>query len=89
MAKIKLSKKNSISPDEFDPKNSKERISIWIDEDVLDEFKDLARKNNSKYQSLINEVLRAYAFSSKNKNVDKIIAKIETAIKELKTCQQT
>lgn len=89
MAKIKLSKKNNISPDEFDPKNSKERISIWIDEDVLDEFKDLARKNNSKYQSLINEVLRAYAFSSKNKNVDKIIAKIETAIKELKTCQQT
>lgn len=84
MAKIKLSKKNTIPADEFEPKYAKERISIWIDEDILDEFRNLARKGNTKYQSLINEVLRTYAFSPRTRNVEKIIAKIETAIKELK-----
>ncbi|MGZ3787956.1 MAG: BrnA antitoxin family protein [Bacteriovorax sp.] len=88
MAKIKLSKKSVIAPDEFEPKYAKERISIWIDEDVLDEFKKIARNNNKKYQSLINEVLRNYAFSQKAKNVDKIIEKIEQAMKELRRFQQ-
>lgn len=84
MAKIKLAKKNTIAPDEFEAKFAKERISIWIDEDVLDEFRKIAKDNNSKYQTLINEVLRNYAFAPKSKNVEKILAKIESAAKELR-----
>lgn len=84
MAKIKLSKKDVISSDEFEAKYAKERISIWIDEDVLDEFRKIAKDNNKKYQTLINEVLRNYALSPKNKNLEKILTKIENAAKELR-----
>jgi uncharacterized protein (DUF4415 family) len=84
MAKIKLAKKSIIASDEFDSKYAKERISIWIDEDVLDEFRKLAKDNNKKYQTLINEVLRNYALTPKNKNLEKILTKIENATKELR-----
>lgn len=84
MAKIKLAKKNIIASDEFESKYAKERISIWIDEEVLDEFRKMAKDNNKKYQTLINEVLRNYTLAPKNKNVEKILAKIENATKELR-----
>lgn len=84
MAKNKTSKKDIISPDEFDAKYSKEKISIWIDEEVLDEFRKIAKNNNKKYQTLINEVLRNYAFAPKTKNLEKILTKIENATKELR-----
>lgn len=87
MAKIKLSKKDKIDSDEFSSKYAKERISIWIDEDVLDEFRKTAAAKNGKYQTLINEVLRAYAFSPKNKKLDKVLSKMEIAMKELKSLQ--
>ncbi len=84
MVKIKLSRKNVIAADEFEVKFSKEKISIWIDEDILDELRKMAKKNNGKYQTLINEVLRNYAFTPKIKNVEKILTKIESAVKELR-----
>lgn len=84
MGKIKLTKKNIISSDEFEQKYAKERISIWIDEDVLDEFRKIAKDNDKKYQTLINEVLKSYAFAPKNKNIDKILSKLENATKELR-----
>ena len=89
MAKIKLSKKDTLDSDEFDPKYSKERISIWIDEDVLDEFRKIAKENNKKYQTLINETLRNYAFAPKNKSIEKILTKIENATKELRHIKST
>jgi uncharacterized protein (DUF4415 family) len=84
MEKIKLSKKNVLGSDEFDTKYAKEKISIWIDEDVLDEFRKAAKENNKKYQTLINEVLRNYIFAPKNKNLSKILDKLESATKELR-----
>jgi uncharacterized protein (DUF4415 family) len=89
MEKIKLAKKNILAPDEFDTKYAKEKISIWIDEDVLDEFRKSAKENNKKYQSLINEVLRNYAFAPKNKNLSKILDKLESAAKELRQLKKT
>lgn len=84
MGKIKLTKKDLIPADEFELKYAKERISIWIDEDVLDEFRKIAKDNDKKYQTLINEVLKNYAFAPKNKNLDKILTKLESAAKELR-----
>jgi uncharacterized protein (DUF4415 family) len=89
MEKIKYSKKSIIASDEFDAKYAKERISIWIDEDVVDEFRKIAKENNKKYQTLMNEVLRGYIFAPKNKNIDKILAKIESAAKELKSIKSS
>ena len=42
----------------LEPKNVKEKISIWIDQDVLDKVREAAHKNGEKYQPLINRILR-------------------------------
>jgi uncharacterized protein (DUF4415 family) len=56
--KINYGKKDLIEADAFDPKNIKERITIWIDEDVLDGFRERAKTEGTKYQSLVNQALR-------------------------------
>lgn len=56
--KINYGKKNLIEADDFDPKNVKERITIWIDEDVLDGFRKRAKAEGAKYQALVNQALR-------------------------------
>ncbi len=47
-----------ITEDMLDPRNVKEKISIWLDQDVLDSVREAAKKNGEKYQPLINRVLR-------------------------------
>ena len=47
-----------ITEDMLDPKNVKEKISIWIDQEILDNVREAAKKNGEKYQPLINRVLR-------------------------------
>jgi uncharacterized protein (DUF4415 family) len=47
-----------LASDEFDKKHAKERITIWIDEEILDGFRERASQQNAKYQTLINEALR-------------------------------
>ncbi len=42
----------------FDPKNVKERITIMLDQDILDAYRKKAVKAGDKYQSLINKTLR-------------------------------
>lgn len=46
------------------------RISTMIDEDVLIQLKSIAKQKGTKYQTLLNNVLRAFVespFFSKNK----------------------
>ncbi len=50
--------KVEIPDDAFEPKNVKERITIMLDQDVLDSYKKKATKTGDKYQSLINRTLR-------------------------------
>ncbi len=49
------------SPEEFVRKAKKEKITIAIDKDSLDLYKQYAKKHNAKYQSMINGVLSSYA----------------------------
>ena len=39
------------------PQRGKSRITIWLDDAVLDAFRDLAEKSGRGYQTLINETL--------------------------------
>lgn len=55
--KIELGKVE-LDSDEFDPKYAKERITIWLDEAVVDSFRERAAAQGAKYQTLINEALR-------------------------------
>ncbi len=47
----------------------KTRITIYLDNDVIEEFRNCAEKSGSGYQTLINQVLRAHLDKS-NKPID-------------------
>lgn len=59
--KINYGKKDLLGPNEFDPTTAKERITIWLDEEVLDIFRDRAKAEGTKYQTLVNQALREAA----------------------------
>lgn len=59
--KIKYGKKDLLGPDTFNPETAKERITIWLDEEVLDIFRKRAKEEGIKYQTLINQSLRQLA----------------------------
>ena len=46
------------------PQKSKTRISIFIDNAVLDEFRARAERAGSGYQTMMNDALRAYLSES-------------------------
>ncbi len=47
-----------LDTDEFSPSLAKERITIWLDEEVLNNFRERAKAEGTKYQSLVNQALR-------------------------------
>ena len=49
------------SPSELVRKTTKEKITISIDSDCVSFFKTQAKKNHTKYQTMMNEVLSQYA----------------------------
>jgi len=49
------------SPDKLILKTEKEKITIAIDRQSLDAYKRYAKKNNAKYQTMINGVVSSYA----------------------------
>ena len=48
-------------PSELVKKSTKEKITISIDSDCINFFKIEAKKNHTKYQTMMNEVLSQYA----------------------------
>ena len=49
------------APSELVKKSTKEKITISIDSDCINFFKTEAKKNHTKYQTMMNEVLSQYA----------------------------
>jgi uncharacterized protein (DUF4415 family) len=49
------------SPDKLVLKQKKEKITIALDKRNVDLFKYYAKKHNAKYQTMINDVIGAYA----------------------------
>lgn len=47
------------------PQKGKTRITIYIDDDVLEEFRDRADAVGRGYQTMINEALREYLDTSR------------------------
>ena len=47
------------------PQKGKTRISIYIDNDVLDEFRHRADESGGGYQTMMNEALREYLGKSR------------------------
>ena len=51
------------------PQRGKTRITIYLDDDVIEEFRNKADEAGSGYQTMINEALRDY-LSKSSKPVD-------------------
>ena len=49
------------APSELVEKSTKEKITISIDSDCINFFKTEVKKNHTKYQTMMNEVLSQYA----------------------------
>jgi hypothetical protein len=49
-----------LDEDAFDPKNVKVRITTFVDEDILIQLKEYAKKRGSKYQTILNSLLRSF-----------------------------
>ena len=45
---------------EFEPRHIKVRVTTMVDEDVLSALKKIANSKGQKYQSVLNQVLRAF-----------------------------
>jgi predicted DNA binding CopG/RHH family protein len=54
-------------PEELIRKESKVKITITLNSGSVDFFKNHAKKNNTKYQTMINEVLDKYVQMFKNR----------------------
>jgi uncharacterized protein (DUF4415 family) len=67
---VQLKKKGDIMKPEYDfskgkrgavvQQKGKTRITIYIDDDVIEEFRSRADKSGRGYQTIINQVLREY-----------------------------
>jgi predicted DNA binding CopG/RHH family protein len=62
-----------LGTEELDPKNTKIRITMFVDAPVLDKVKKFAAVTQSKYQTLLNECL--------NDSLEKFL---EQKLKEIK-----
>ena len=56
--RIKYGKKDLLNESDLDPKNHKVRITSFIDGDILAELKARAEQQGTKYQTLLNQLLR-------------------------------
>ncbi len=52
--------KDLLDSDAFDAKKVKVRITTFVDEDVLEMLKSYAKNSGSKYQTVLNSLLRAF-----------------------------
>lgn len=55
---------------EEDFAGGKQRISMWVDESVVGEYKKIAADRGTKYQTLMNEVLKNYLGDGERRIVD-------------------
>jgi len=58
------------------PTTGKTRITIYLDDDIVQEFKRQAEKTGKGYQTLINEVLKAYLARKERPLTAELVRKI-------------
>ena len=66
----------------FDPKTTKIKVTSWFDADLILQLKDKADQDGTKYQTLMNHLLREAI--KKHESIEQRLDKVEKALK-LKT----
>lgn len=79
-ADIKFGKKDLLAEDEFNPKYGKERITILLDQQVVDAFRKKAKAEGKKYQALMRDSLKASVFTDDKSDLEKRLEKIESIV---------
>ncbi len=69
-----------IGPDEFNPKNGKFRVNMFVDLDIVDEIRKVAAKKHIPYQTLINQKLREIFMNEVS--LEERVARIEKLIQK-------
>ena len=59
-AKVKINTDFLPSPEKLTKKGTKVKVTITLSQKTVNFFKNYAAKNNTKYQTMINEVLDKY-----------------------------
>lgn len=63
-----------LPPDEFEPKNVKFRVTMFVPLDVLDEIRKKAKAKDLPYQIYINQILRDVVYGDEEeKRIRKLI----------------
>jgi uncharacterized protein (DUF4415 family) len=75
--KFNYAKNSVLKAKDFSPKLAKERITIWIDEEVLDSFRARATAEGLGYQTLVNRALREATIKPS------LVERVETLEKKL------
>jgi uncharacterized protein (DUF4415 family) len=72
-SKIKYAQRaDRLTREDIQPKNVKERVNMFVDEDVVNAFREFASETpGGKYQTLMNQVLRAFALGLEDSSFDK------------------
>lgn len=72
--KIRYGKKDQLTQNEFDPRNGKFRVTMFIDLDILDEIRKRAKTKGLPYQTYINSLLRETVLgSAEDERIRKIV----------------
>ena len=58
------------------PQKGKTRISIFIDNAILDEFRARAEKSGTGYQTMMNEALRKYLSETDQPSTEKTLRQV-------------
>ena len=64
-----------ISEEDLKIENAKIRVNTWIDGDIVQELRKRAKLENTKYQTLLNNLLRASVFK-KDASLDEILERL-------------
>lgn len=84
--KIVYSDNDKLADDEFDKKNTKVRITTFIDLDIIEKLKEEAANSGKKYQTLLNEKLREVLLEEESikstlSNINKRLSNVEKCLK--------
>jgi uncharacterized protein (DUF4415 family) len=80
--KIKYSKIPKLDESYLDTKNHKVRITMWLDGDILEVFRDMAKKSGIGYQTLINNQLRRFTTQPDQGSIEERLERLEQIIKK-------
>jgi competence protein ComGF len=72
-----------IDEDEFEPRHVKVRVTTMIDQDIIVTLKQISEEKGQGYQTILNQILRAYVSSRTGSKKTKFKAATENRIREI------